>query len=282
MYIVTDFLGFYSGGMCSGCLFINLLDMENQTLARQHEASSNDLGASEVNRHLPSMAPPAFQLQASGTPPVQRQSARKTSTYLKETGTTKFHKQMEIIDSTDPSTYVHLSRSAVNDGADEINIQGNPNAFNGKKDGNKRSNGDAVESLKTFDASNYTRANNAHLTLEGRYMDIMDGLSNETLWETDSVKAGPPVSDTYKNLNFGSKADHGGVAQSNRSYADFINDAAVNAHKKLPYDDGTKEAHGLISKTKKKTLKFAQQLVAKASLDQGDGDFVHYNGQEWF
>lgn len=228
---------------------------------------------------------PPIAAAAPAAAPVQRVE-RKTSIYNKVPQTNDYNKNMEIVDSTSPSVYVHLSRDAAGDGA-SVNIQQQPNFFNGRNEGNKRTQiEEGVDDNAHFDLAAYTVANNVHVTLEGRYALVMSQLANG-VDNLDNVKIGPPVADGYANLNFGSYAAHNNYTASDKSVYAYIDQYAEDAeeivrNREETYDGQKEELVQQIDKVKDDTRAFTDYLIASSDLsDLTDADFVHYGGEPW-
>lgn len=216
--------------------------------------------------------------------PAAQRVERTTSIYNREQHTNTFHKSMEIIDSTDPAAYVHLSRSVANEHS--VDIQQQPDFFNGLREANK---GNRVEQAAPdvhAPLGRYTRANNAHVTLEGRYARVMSNLASG-LDDVDAVKAGAPVDPEYANLNFGSSVDHDGAHQSDYDLFGYIHNWAEDADeyaRMRPEEwEGQKdELVETIGRVHDRTAEFASHLIAASPLrDLPSEDFVHYGGIEW-
>lgn len=215
---------------------------------------------------------------------IQREE-RTTSIYNRVGNTNDFRKGMEIIDSTSVSAYVHLSRDAA-PGEDSVNTQQQPHFFNGLQEPTKRSQVKVEGAGAQADLSAYTRANNAHITLEGRYAMVMSSLANGFV-DLQAVKSGPPVAAQFANLNFGSYADHGDVQKSQRDIFTYISDYAEQAteivmQRPEAFEGERNELLEQIDAVEAETRDFAYSLIQRSSLrNLDDSDFVHYGGEEW-
>lgn len=231
----------------------------------------------------PRAAAQRASLAAAFGPAAQRVE-RTTSIYNREQHTNNFDKSMEIIDSTDPAAYVHLSRSV----ADEhrVNLQQQQDFFNGIREPNKGSRFELAGQGGHAPLGQYTRANNAHVTLEGRYARVMSNLASG-LDNVDAVKSGAPVDPEYANLNFGSSADHDGAHQSDYDLFGYIHnwaeDADEYARMRPELWEGQKdELVATIGRVHDRTAEFASHLISASPLrDLESEDFVHYGGIEW-
>ncbi|MBR7793343.1 hypothetical protein KDM87_12105 [Undibacterium sp. FT147W] len=217
-------------------------------------------------------------------PAVQRVE-RTTSIYNRNLpSNVVYRKGMEIVDSTSPEAYVHISRNAT--GAEPtVNIQEQPAFFNGLNEGNKRSHINEAGVGAHVNLDQYTVANNGHITLEGRYAYVMSELANG-FPDLGAIKTGAPVADDFTNLNFGSYAAHGNTQVSQRDIFTYISDYAEQAEEILngrEMDDELKgEAQTQITAVQTETNNFADHLISNSPLHEiGDDDFVHYGGAEW-
>lgn len=230
---------------------------------------------------------------ANYTPFVVQRVERTTSIYNRVPQTNNFDKGMEIVDSTSSNAYVHLSRDA-EDNEHRVNIQQQPNYFNGLIEPTKRSRVDEEAAGAHVDLARYTRENNAHVTLEGRYAFVMSQLVNG-FPDLDEIKGGAPVVPGFANLNFGSYEDHGNTQVSQKHITNYISDFAEQAtelvsNRAKEYEGQTDEEYAerkqevltTIDNVERETADFANQVIENSDLnDLDDADFVHYGGQEW-
>ncbi|MDE1149332.1 MAG: hypothetical protein PW843_22485 [Azospirillaceae bacterium] len=232
----------------------------------------------------------ALQRMAAPARPVVQRADRTTSIYDRDNANNIFfNKSMEIIDSTDPSTYVHLSRDAANNEPQgRINIQARPDYF-GDEDGGGRPSHVHVadeDQEEEADFQRYTLDNNTHVTLEGRYAQVMSELANGYA-DLDGIKRGPPVAEHFTNLNFGSYARHDNTMASHKDIFGYISDYAEDAedlartHEETP-PDAKEEQAATIRDVEQKTHDFAERLIENSTLrNLPDADFVHYGGAPW-
>lgn len=216
---------------------------------------------------------------------IQREE-RKTTIYAKDGQTWK--KNMEIIDSASASNYVHLSRSTTSD-PESFPIAGaKANALD--RDGSR---GTKVENTDdAYDRSAFTAGNNAHITLEGRYVDVLQSIVDMGD-NSRAIKSGPPVSDKYANLNYGP-----GVQISRKGIEQYITETATKATNYVLdnnigfFPDATNEQNlerrdeitGGIDAVMNSTLEFTTQLIASTPYLKGLDDrseLVHYGGAAW-
>ncbi len=212
-------------------------------------------------------------------------------------------KNMQIIDSTDPSDYVHMSRSTTTD-PEQIHIHDMPADIVHAAPGRRQRTELAGAAAPVFDRAQFTAANNAHITLEGRYMQVMHTLLHAGFDNRIAIKAGPPVGD-FTNLNFGDFNVHGaqishlGIEQwiedtadetedqlrTNTLDMDEVPDDEVEAEEFLEqHQEHIGELVGVVGEVKDSTLAFTENLIATTpELNAIDDDdrLVHYNGAVW-
>lgn len=251
------------------------------------EAEADAMGSralqAPVSSHMNERTSHAVAGPSQGAP-VQRVK-RKTQIFSRVPNTNNFNKNMEIIDSTSASAYVHLSRDAeANEAA--VNIQQQPNFFNGLQEAAKRSRVDDEPANQPFNLARYTQANNVHVTLEGRYALVMSRLANGGA-DLDGIKRGAPVADAYANLNFGSYADHDEYQASEKDIFTYIDQFAEDAeeivrNREEDFDGQKDELVQTIGDVQTETRNFADTLIQGSALkDLADDDFVHYGGEPW-
>ncbi|WP_424103111.1 DUF4157 domain-containing protein [Moorena producens] len=219
---------------------------------------------------------------------IQRQY-RTTSVYTKDSQKNKslFKKQMEIIDSTDINDYVHLSRSAENDKETVKIEQQNRDFFNGQIEPTRRTRIQEHGQNIVPDMRNYTPANNAHITLEGRYKQVMVDLGNG-FDNRESTKKGPPVAEGgWANLNFGSYVAHGNVSMSDFDITQWIENTAKEAIRSISvrqedWENQNQELKDAVNDVENSTMALTERLIDNSPLKNlPDEDFVHYNGEPW-
>lgn len=226
-----------------------------------------------------------LQESTCNVPVVQREE-RQTTLYTEERGHI-WKKNMQIIDSDSVSDYVHLSRSTDTDtDNDPINIHELPEdveyfGLQGKRQ--------KVETGTTFDRENYTEENNVHITLEGRYMQVMRTLETDMFDNRDAIKNGPPVGD-FANLNFGDSEAKGKEPVSNYAIQQWIEIAAEDTEDFLrtnvaeEYQDRVPELIDVVNDVKDSTLNFTNNLITSTpALDEleKNNKLVHYGGAPW-
>lgn len=230
----------------------------------------------------------ANSYQQSHHMPVVQREERQTTLYAKDG--VNWKKNMQIIDSTDPSDYVHLSRSTTTDPqtihehalpADIV-----PSGAAGKREKVET----ATDAAPHFNKANFTAANNTHITLEGRYMRVLRRLATDMFDDRAAIKGGPPVDAEFANLNFGDFDVHGGEQVSPYSIQQWIENAADDTEDALrtnvapELQDAVPELIDVANEVKDSTLNFANTLIASTpalnTLEQNN-KLVHYGGAPW-
>ena len=220
---------------------------------------------------------------------------RLTRSYTKTAGRSGpiYIPDMLIIDSTSPSTYVHLSRNPT---GEEKKIPGNSREI--YKSGNKFASRTTNQASITEAKKHFTTENNAHITLEGRYKRIMVNLVQGQNVDLDATKTGAPTDGTYQNLNYKYSFNNEEKKSSN-SIIEQINKTAqeakdnvekgVDANKNYtPISKKIKRQNRIIiERVKNDTLAYATTLIntlkkpSKGKNEKNDPKLIHYNGNPW-
>ncbi|MBD2340804.1 DUF4157 domain-containing protein [Calothrix sp. FACHB-156] len=234
------------------------------------------------------------------SPFVQRVE-RQTTIYTKQGD--NWQKNMQIIDSNSASDYVHVSRSTNTD-PESINKSLVPKDL--VYSGGRRERVEiGTDSKPNFDRTKYTAANNVHITLEGRYMQVMYALATQMLDDRDSIKNGPPVLEfgnlnfgalkfsdpSQQNLNFSAWKSQGQQQVSNYSIQQWIEIAAEDTEDLIltnTVDEWDRERIPelikVVREVRDSTLNFTNHLIASTPelkfLEQNNR-LVHYNGTSW-
>jgi hypothetical protein len=216
---------------------------------------------------------------------VQRQE-RETTIY--KHGKQSWFKHMQIIDSTLPSAYVHMSRSTATD-AHAFGTQktAHPPGFAISGNGSRGTiEHTATALIPHFNRAAFNAANNVHLTLEGRYRQVMGTLISGMYDSRIDVKAGPPVS-VFANLNYGNGANHQ-PAVSNVSITDRISNTAqatidtLNAFPDAEYAEIKPDLILAATETRDATLALTNQLLMTPVFSApGAAAPVQYGGAPW-
>ena len=216
---------------------------------------------------------------------IQREE-RKTGIYEK-TGQT-WKKNMEIIDSASASNYVHLSRSTTSDPESFPTTGERANALD--RDGNRGTKTENTEG--TYGRAAFTAGNNAHITLEGRYVDVLQSIIDMGD-NRIGIKSGPPVSDTYANLNYGPgdqisrKSIEQYITETATKAVNYVQDNNIGFFKEDTYENNLerrKEISDGIEEVMQSTFDFTTHLIASTPYLKGLDDrnlLVHYGGDTW-
>ena len=202
-----------------------------------------------------------------------------TYTQNKENWTEK----MRMIESTSPSTYVHASR----DGDSKFTSKNLSKTFN-----NVNYIGGDLASRTT--ATNPTekdqinKTNNGHITLEGRYMYLMNQLVHDAFsLQLDAIKKGPPVISGYDNLNF-SDYNEKKIQISPYSIQQIIENIAEDAEDFIRTNkndtDDMDYPISIIKHVSEDTLNYTNHLIDSIPyLKDADknNNLVHYHGGPW-
>lgn len=216
---------------------------------------------------------------------IQREE-RKTTVYGRIEQT--WQKNMEIIDSASASNYVHLSRSTTSDPESFLN-----NAPQAKTLDRNGSRGTKVENTDdAYSRANFTGENNAHITLEGRYVDVLQSIIDMGD-NRIGIKNGPPVSDSYANLNYGpgkqisKKSIEQYITETATKAVNYVQDNNIGFFDESPYEDNLERRKDItegIEEVMQSTLDFTTELITSTpylnGLDQAN-NLVHYGGAAW-
>ena len=249
------------------------------------------------------------------TGPVVQREERRTESFrrYRDRDRDEWRKDMEIIDSPSESCYVHLSRSISNDPGDQLTYRAKADTMKQQgltvldTDNNKATRVDLIQH-GIHPRQRFTPENNAHITLEGRYCEVLLTLTDRGGYDNrESVKIGPPVTANYANLNFGA-ATNGRAAMTNRTIFDFIEQTGERAKTRLKFvseeemsalkgKDGkilegrkqeAKNTMGLfreranaVKEVINTTREMTQHLIDTTPSLRGLNQLIHYNGAEW-
>lgn len=216
------------------------------------------------------------------TETIQKQDRRTTIYGRNSDNHNQWDKNMEIIDSISPSEYVHISRSTITDSA-HFNVQEH-NVPEGVVYNAGRYAGEETAPIAHphFNYDLYNEDNNGHITLEGRYVQVLktltSGFDNRV-----PIKAGPPVGQ-YNNLNFGNQPQI-----SQYDITQYIENTADDAEDYIRqnYDNEDGRRDDLIetlNETKDSTLSFTDHLISNTpylrELNEAQS-INHYGGGPW-
>jgi hypothetical protein len=272
--------------------------MPYESMKKPVRISQTPAATTQATPDLPGAVAPSFNYSVASIPvhsPIQR-VVRQTTLFDKRQQ--RWHKQMQIIDSTDSSAYVHLSRSTVSDAEDTALAPADTEVVDG--DVNKRARVEAPGDLAGFKGANNVRDNNVHITLEGRYKQVMRRLQ-ALADEREAIKSGPPVVGDFANLNFRVEAQ-GVEAKSRYTIEQWIANTAEDARDAIRTNppehylavgedqdaiqqqiETTQELIGqtvqVADDVEEATMDLADHLITNSGLK--DKDLVHYAGTPW-
>jgi hypothetical protein len=226
-------------------------------------------------------------------------------------------KTAEMIESENISTFVHINRQPSQEQFKDIikdpdyerySVNQPPEPSEVVDGGRKRK---RVLLGDHFSREHFTRDKNVHITLEGRYMDVMSKLL-EMSDMRETIKLGEPTG-RYDNLDFGGMYEHGGVCKSDYSIQQWIENVADITETRLlrfidsevalsnlpQYKDAKPEERRemietnnesvkrlieVLNEVKTSTLNYTNHLI-ESTRDLQDMDahnkLVHYGGNPW-
>ncbi|MEH2067455.1 MAG: DUF4157 domain-containing protein [Nostoc sp.] len=259
----------------------HVVQQNGQTVQR------SPLPSQQLPQHLPNETPSAAYHDMSNSAPVVQRAERQTTLYGQHGQ--QWQKNMQIIDSISASDYVHLSRSTTTD-PESIHTNQLPNdiVFGGVQ-GRRQRVETATDDNQNFDRAQYTAVNNVHITLEGRYMQVMRTLATNMFDNREAIKNGPPVGN-FANLNFGDFETHEQQQVSKYGIQQWITIAADDTEDFLRtnvtqgYQETVPELIEVVNEVENSTLNFTNQLISSTpelnQLEQNN-NLVHYAGAPW-
>ena len=272
--------------------------MDDSWVQRRKKASQFGHNTANIPVSFPHKQNSVLQSKNEGMPSIQKQE-RQITTYTSNKD--QWQKNMQIIDSPDVSNYVHVSRSTTTDPQTIPKEKKSKNSNATIVDnGKKMQQVETADNEKSFDRALYSTDNNVHITLEGRYMQVMHTLAKTMIDNREGIKNGPPVAD-FANLNFGSAGETNQQTVSQFAFQDkqrqisnygiqqWIERAADDTEDLLKdvSENEKEQANELIevvNEVKNSTLNFTNQLIGSIPAlkkMEADDKLVHYSGKPW-
>lgn len=233
--------------------------------------------------------PKGSVIQEEGQIVQKAEAEREVTKYKKVTEGSKdvWKTHLKLIESTDPSVYVHISRSTTTDPSTMSVTKGIPGAKYPVKGEMEREN-TATNENPILPRQQYTRVNNVHITLEGRYGAVMEELASvgENKEGLEGIKKNPGYG-RYVNLNYGDITGRKKITED--TIQEKLKKEANKTVKRLnATPDLSKEvkkyAYETATNVFQATTNFTNRLINTTpalSQMQQNTTLGHYSGEDW-